>query len=342
MKAAVVYGENDIRMEEAPTPSPGPGEVLIKVRGSGVCATDVKILGGNGLPKELPTILGHEVAGEVHTLGAGVTGLEVGQRVAVYPIAVCNDCIFCNSQRHSLCPDQTGLAHGVDGGFAEYVLIPERIVSLGGIVDIGDMPYDMAAMMEPMACCLAAAGQNGLQAGNTVLVVGCGSMGLMHIVVSKAYGARVIATDINRERLAKAQSLGADITLDPSQCDIRKEVRKATKFGADIVIAAVGVTRVVEDSLPLVRNGGIFNIFGGTPKGETLTVDPRWLHYGEVVLTGTFAASLPIFKSTLDFVNENADSVSEIISARCRLEDVLTAVENTKKGEAFKTIIMFE
>jgi len=342
MKAAVVYGENDIRMEEVPTPSPGPGEVLIKVRGSGVCATDVKILGGNGLPKALPTILGHEVAGEIHTLGAGVTGLEVGQRIAVYPIAVCNECLYCNSQRHSLCPNQTGLAHGVDGGFAEYVLIPERIVNLGGIIDIGDMPYDLGAILEPMSCCLAAARQNMLQAGNTVLVVGCGSMGLMHIVVSKALGARVIATDINPKRLAKAQSLGADITLNPTRCDIQEEVRKATTYGADIVIAAVGATRVVEESLPLVRNGGVFNIFGGTPKGETLTLDPRWLHYGEIVLTGTFAASLPVFNSALDFVKKNAANVSEIISARCRLEDVLTAVENTKKGEAFKTIILFE
>lgn len=342
MKAAVVYGENDIRMAEVPTPSPGPGEVLIKVRGSGVCATDVKILGGNGLPKELPTILGHEVAGEVHSLGAHVTGLKIGQRVAVYPIAVCNQCFYCNSQRHSLCPNQTGLAHGVDGGFAEYVLIPERIVNLGGIIDIADLPYDLGAMLEPMACCLATAKQNRLQAGNTVLVVGCGAMGLMHIVVSKAFGARVIATDINPKRLAKAQSLGADITLNPSQCDIQREVKKATTFGADIVIAAVGATRVIEQSLPLVRNGGVFNIFGGTPKGETLTLDPRWLHYGEIVLTGTFAASLPVFKSTLEFVKENAARVSEIISARCRLEDVLTAVENTKKGEAFKSIIMFK
>lgn len=342
MKAAVVYGENDIRMEEVPTPSPGPGEVLVEVKGSGVCATDVKILGGNGLPKALPTILGHEVAGEVHALGANVTGLEIGQRVAVYPIAACNDCFYCNNQRHSLCTSQTGLAHGVDGGFAEYVLIPERIVNLGGIIDIGEMPYDLAAMLEPMSCCLASARQNRLAAGDTVLVVGCGSMGLMHIVVSKAYGARVIAADIDPDRLAKAQSLGADITLNPAQCDIREEVKNLTAYGADIVIAAVGVTRVVEESLPLVRNGGVFNIFGGTPKGEALTLDPRWLHYGEVVLTGTFAASLPVFKSTLSFVNENADSVAEIISSRCRLEDVLTAVEKTKRGEAFKTIILFE
>jgi len=116
MKAAVVYGENDIRIAEVPRPEPGPGEVLVRVRGSGVCATDVKILGGSGLPKELPTILGHEVAGEIEAVGQGVTGLEPRRRVAVYPIAVCGQCMFCRQDRHSLCPTQYGLAHGLDGG----------------------------------------------------------------------------------------------------------------------------------------------------------------------------------------------------------------------------------
>ena len=157
MKAAVVYGENDIRIADVPTPSPGPGEALVKVKASGVGATDVKILGGTGLPGDLPAILGHEVAGTVEALGGGVTGLKADQRVAVYPIAVCGACFFCERGRHSLCVDQYGLAHGVDGGFAEYVLVPDRIVRLNGVVDIGDMPFDLAAMIEPVSCCLSAA-----------------------------------------------------------------------------------------------------------------------------------------------------------------------------------------
>jgi threonine dehydrogenase-like Zn-dependent dehydrogenase len=163
----------------------------------------------------------------------------------------------------------------------------------------------------------------------------------MHLIVSKAIGARVIVADLNEERLAKARQLGADFSLNPSKVDMKEEVKKITEFGADVVIAAVGVPRVVEQSLPLVRNGGVFNIFGGTPRGETIELDPRWLHYGEVVVTGTFAASLGHFKRAIEFVRENTEAVSEVISVRCGLEDVLNAVERIKQGHAMKTVIMF-
>ena len=341
MKAAVVYGKNDIRIVEIPTPVPGPGEVLVHVKGSGVCATDVKILGGSGLPKKLPTILGHEVAGTIEALGEGVSGLEIGQRVAVYPIAVCGECFFCNSGRHSLCLTQHGFGHGVDGGFAEYVIVPSRIVSLNGIISIHDMPFDMAAMIEPTACCLAAADHCGTKAGDNVLIVGCGPLGLLHTIVSKAKGARVIALDINEERLAKAQEVGADVTMNPQKVNISEDVRSLTEIGADIVIAAVGSPRVIEESLPLVRNGGVFNIFGGTPRGESITLDPRWLHYGEIILTGTFAASLDHFKQSYEFVKEHAERISQVISVCCELNDIFDAVERVKKGTALKSIIMF-
>ncbi|MFC2075911.1 alcohol dehydrogenase catalytic domain-containing protein [candidate division KSB1 bacterium] len=342
MKAAVVYGENDIRIAEVPTPEPGPGEALVRVGGSGVCTTDVKILGGTGLPKKLPTILGHEVAGTIAVVGDGVGGDRVGDRVAVYPIAVCGECYFCRLGRHSLCVEQYGLAHGIDGGFAEYVLIPEPIVRQGGLLDIDDMPFDLAAMIEPVACCLSAAEGCGTSSGDNVLVIGCGLMGQLNILVSKRIGARVIAADLNDERLEKAESVGADFSLNPDEVDIFAEVKKLTVVGADIVIAAVGTAPVVEKYLPLVRNGGLFNIFGGTPRGQTITVDPRWLHYGEVVLTGTFAASLDLFAAAHGFVRDNAEVISELISVRCNLEGILDAVERVRNGEAFKTIITFD
>lgn len=342
MRAAVVYGANDIRMAEVPTPEPGAGEVLVRVKGSGVCATDVKILGGSGLPKDLPTILGHEVAGVIEAIGENVSGLKIGQRVGVYPIAVCGECFFCRRDRHPLCLKNYGLAHGADGGFAEYLLVPREIVRLGGILDIGDMPFDLAAMVEPLSCCISAAEQCSTKAGDTVVIIGCGPLGLMHSIVSKATGARIIAVDMNEERLAKSAEVGVDVTLNPERVDVLAEVRKLTEVGADVVIAAIGSAKVVEQYLPLVRNGGIFNIFGGTPKGETITLDPRWLHYGEIVLTGTFAASLRHFKQSLEFVRSNPDVVSKVISERCSLDEVLDAVNRVKDGSALKTIIMFD
>lgn len=342
MKAAVVYGENDIRIEEVPIPSPGPGQALVKVKGSGVCATDVKILGGAGLPKRLPTILGHEVAGTIHALGDNVNDLKIGQRVAVYPIAACGECFYCKRRRYSLCLKPYGLAHGADGGFAEYVLIPEQIVNLKGLIDIGEMSFEMAAMIEPTACCIAAAEHCGTKSGDNVLLIGCGPLGLLHTIVSKERGARVIGLDVNEERLKQAEKIGADITINPDKVDVFEEVKKLTQVGADIVIAAIGFPEVIEKYLPLVRNGGVFNIFGGTPAGETITLDPRWLHYGEVILTGTFAASLDHFKSALTFVKEKTDLISKVISVRCRLDDILDAVDSVKNGTALKSIILFD
>ena len=342
MKAAVVYGANDIRIAEVPKPRPGPGEALVRVKASGVCATDVKILGGAGLPKDLPTILGHEVAGVVEAIGEGVSGLEMGQRVAVYPIAACGECFFCQRGRHPLCLKPYGLAHGADGGFAEYLLVPKQIMRLGGSVDIGDLPFDQAAMIEPISCCLSAAEQCSTQAGDYVVIAGCGPLGLMHTIVSKAIGARVIAVDVNDGRLAKAAELGADVTLNPETADVFARVREVTQVGADVVIAALGITKVVEQYLRLVRAGGVFDIFGGPPKGETMRLDPRWLHYNEVTLTGTFAASLRHFKKSLEFVRGNPDAVSALISERCALDGILDAVDRVKAGAALKTIIMFD
>ena len=342
MKAAVVYGANDIRIAEVPTPVPGPGEILVKVRGSGVCATDVKILGGSGLPKELPTILGHEVAGTVAALGPGVAGITVGQRVAVYPIAVCGECFYCKQGRHSLCTDQYGLAHGYDGGFAEYVLIPERILRQKGIIDIGDLPFDLAAMIEPVSCCIAAADQGRITEGTQVLIVGAGPLGLLHVIVSKARGARVIVSELSDARRAKAAALGADVTLNPAEVSMVDEIRRLTTIGADVVIAAVGFPKAIEESLPLVRNGGIFNIFGGTAKGEIIHVDPRWLHYGEIVLTGSFAASSQQFAQAVQFVKDHADTVGQVISVRCGLDGILDAVKQVREGTAFKSILVFD
>ncbi len=343
MKAAVVYGKNEIRIAEVPRPRAGKGEVVVKVRASGVCATDVKILGGAGTPAELPAILGHEVAGTVAELGAGAgeTGLHVGQRVAVYPIAACGECLYCRRGRNSLCLHEHGLGHGDDGGFAEFVRIPAEIVALGGVIDVGDMPFDLAAMIEPVSCCLAAAEQCGTKAGDTVVVVGAGPLGLMHTAVSKALGARVVCIDMNEARLTMALRLGAMKVVNPEKEDAAAVVRDLTEVGADVVIAAVGIPQVMESYLPLVRNGGVFNVFGGTPRGEMMTVDPRWIHYGEITLTGTFASSVKQFHKAFDFVGSRAEEIETVISTRCGLNDILAAVRRVQTGKGTKTVLQF-
>ncbi|MEZ4599868.1 MAG: zinc-dependent dehydrogenase [Syntrophotaleaceae bacterium] len=344
MKAAVVHGKNDIRIEEYPNPTAGPGEMVVRIKASGICATDIKTLLGQGLPKHLPTILGHEVVGEVHQLGGGVAGYAPGDRVAVYPIAVCGECVFCRKGRHNLCEKEFGLGHGIDGGFAEYVRLPREIVNIGGVVKIPDsLSFEKAVMAEPLSCGLAALRANRVQSGDTVLIVGAGPMGLIHLKLNKWAGARVIVTDLLDRRLAVAQQMGADLCIDAKGGDLAQKVAEATGgAGAEVVIVSLGIPAVIEESLKLVRKGGTVNIFGGPPAGQPITVDPRWLHYQEIVLTGTFAATPDDFRRTLELIAEGELEVEDLISDRFTLDSMLDAVERAKNQEMIRGIVLFE
>jgi len=344
MKAAVVHGINDIRIQQVPRPEPGPGEVVVRVRAAGICATDVKMLLGQGLPKNLPAILGHEVAGEIFDAGPGVNGLVPGQRVAVYPIAVCGECYFCRRGRHNLCEREFGLAHGIDGGFAEFVRIPRQIVNIQGVCALSPgVSFEQAALAEPLSCCLAAARQAGVQAGDTVAVVGAGPMGLFHLKVARYYGARVVVADVNEARLAIARRMGAARCINPALESLVDTVKQLTGGrGADLVIAALGIPAVMEEYLPAVRNGGVFNIFGGPPAGQSLTIDPRWLHYGEINITGTFASTPPDFHRALELINSGEIEVRDMISHRFNLDNMLDAVEQVRQQSMIKGVVLMD
>jgi len=341
MRAAVLYGENDLHYEEVEMPRAGQGELVVQVKACGVCTTDVKILAGEGTPRSLPVILGHEVAGLLYEVGNGVEGLAVGQRVAVYPRAFCGKCFYCRQGRHSLCLDQFGLAHGIDGGFAEYVRIPERLVNLGGVIPIEDsLDYDLAAMAEPLSCCLSAFRSAGVSRDDWVSIIGAGPMGLLHLLVAKSLGIHTIVTDVIPERLEKARELGAEHVIDGSKDDPVQAVHSITKIGADLVIAALGATEAIEQNLPMVRNGGVFNVFGGPPRGSSLTIDPRWLHYGEIILTGTHGSSLSDFQQALKLITTGEVDVRPVISHRVGLGDLLGIVQKIRKHELLKAIVL--
>jgi L-iditol 2-dehydrogenase len=341
MKAAVVHGKNDIRVEEYPTPKAAAGEMVVKVKASGICATDIKTLLGQGLPKNLPTILGHEVVGEVHQMGADVTGFVQGERVAVYPIAVCGECYYCKRGRHNLCEQEFGLGHGIDGGFAEYVRLPSQILRAGGVVKIPvDLSYDKAVMSEPLSCGLAALRANRVQPGDTVLVIGAGPMGLIHLKVNKWAGAKVIMVDLLDRRLQVAEKMGADACINSGESDVGTEVSRLTgNAGAEVVITSLGIPAVIEQSLKLVRKGGTVNIFGGPPAGQLISVDPRWLHYFEINLTGTFAATPDDFRQALSLIAGGDIIMDDLISDRFILDNMLDAVERAKNQEMIRAIV---
>ncbi len=342
MRAAVVHGKGDIRLESVPVPTAAEGELVVRVRGSGICATDIKTLLGQGLPKNLPAILGHEAAGTVFQTGPGVEDFALGERVAVYPIAACGECFYCTRGRHNLCLHEFGLGHGIDGGFAEYVRIPRQIVNIGGVVKIpAQVTFEQAAVAEPLSCCLAAARASGLTAGATVLVVGAGPMGLMHLKASLWHGARVIVADVRADRLAMAESMGASHCLDANDEGVVDQVCQLTGgLGADVVVASLGVPEVMERYFPAVRNGGVFNIFGGPPAGRPVPVDFRWIHYSEIILTGTFASTPDDFRQALSLIGSGEIAVTDLISHRFGLEDMLEAVDLARRQEIIKGVVI--
>jgi len=343
MKAAVVHGVNDIRIEEYPTPEAGPGEVIVKTRVAGICATDIKTLLGQGIPKDLPTILGHEVVGEIAVTGDGVDGFSVGDRVGVYPIAVCGKCRYCLQGRHNLCEAEFGLGHGIEGGFAEYVRLPREIVDIGGVVKLGDdLSYEDAVMAEPLSCTLAAARTCKLQKGHSVLIIGAGPMGLMHLKTAKYYDCEVMIADLIDDRLSLAGKMGADHLINSGQKNLHDEVMRLTEDrGADAVIISLGIPQVIEDNMKLTAKGGVCNIFGGPPPSE-IKLDPRWLHYLEITLTGTFASTPEDFRNCLELIRDKSIVVSDLLSHRFTLDNFLDAVEKAKNQEMVRGIVTFD
>ncbi|XCN72887.1 MAG: alcohol dehydrogenase catalytic domain-containing protein [Candidatus Electrothrix aestuarii] len=342
MKAAVVYGADDIRIEDYADPVAGPGEVVVATKVAGICGKDVKTMLGEGLTEKLPAILGQDISGEISSIGEGVVGFSVGEPVAVYPMAVCGQCYYCRQKRYNLCEKSLGIGHGLDGAFAEYVRVPKEILNVGGLIKLDDeISFEDAVMAEPLSCTFAAARANRMKEGQTVLVIGGGSMGLMHLKTAKWSGCEVIVADIVDTRLAMAGQMGADHLINSETGNLHDEVMRITEGrGADVVIISIGIPDVIEDCLKLVARGGVCNIFGAAPDTE-VKIDPRWLHHQEITLTGTYASTPADFKKCLQLIKEEAIIVSDLVSHRFTLDTFDEAVESAKSLEMVRGIITF-
>ena len=332
MLAAMYYAPMDIRIEQCPIPQVGPGEVLVQVAAATTCGTDLKAYrrGHPILYKHTPAGFGHEVAGVIATTGEQVADFRPGDAVAIANSAPCMQCFYCRRGRFSLCEDLTLL----NGAYAEYLLVPRRIVATNMYHLPATTSFVAAALTEPLACALHGIQASEITSGATVAILGAGPLGLLLTAVAKLHGAHVIQTGHGAERLALAQHFGADVIIDTAhlsflaQCEaVRRETENLR--GADVVIEAIGLPETWLLAQKMVRPGGLVNFFGGCPTGTDVSLDTYALHYGEITLKGVFHHTPDYFRAALQLITEHKIDVEALIT---------TSVPLTETVEIFKLL----
>jgi L-iditol 2-dehydrogenase len=325
MKAALLYGVRDLRIENIEKPEVGYGELLVRVRAATTCGTDLKIFQRGYVDRviRLPTVFGHEWAGDVVEVGEGVIWLKKGMRIRAGNSSPCLRCEMCRREQYNLCEDMTWLW----GAYAEYIKVPQRIVMLNTQEIPPHVSYEEAALTEPLACVLYGLEKVHVKLGDTVAIIGAGPIGLLHLIAAKKMGAeKVIISDLVNERLQLARELGADETINAKREDTVEETRKLTKgYGADIVIEAIGLPTTWEQALKMVRRGGTVLEFGGCPPGTEIKVSAEQLHYDETTVLGSFHATPAHFKKALNMIASGALNVKPLVTRKMRLDNIQEA-----------------
>ena len=318
MRVAMYYNNSDVRLEEMPRPAIGPGEILVKVMASGLCGSDVmewyRI-------KKAPRVLGHEITGEIVETGEGVEQYSVGDRVFVAHHVPCNTCHYCLGGNHTVC-ETLHTTNFDPGGFAEYVRAPRINVDRGTFVLPDEMSFEEGAFIEPLACVLRGQRAANFRPGQTVVVLGSGISGLLHVALAKALGAgRILATDVSEYRLAKAKELGADDVLDARE-DVAAWVESSNGGRlADLVIVCTGAFTAFEQALKCVDRGGVVLCFATTEPGVDLPVPLNDFWRNSVTILPSYANSPYDAAAAMELIRAGRVSVGDMITHRVSLAD---------------------
>lgn len=323
MTAAVLYGKEDLRLERVAIPQPEAGELLVRVGAALTCGTDLKVYrrGYHARMLKPPIPFGHELAGVVEEVGAGITAFRVGDRVVALNSAPCDACFFCRHGQQNLCED---LLFN-NGTYAEFIRIPARIVEKNTLQIPDDVPFEHAALTEPLACVIRGLEESGAKAGDTMIVIGAGPIGLMFMHVAQLAGVNVIAVVKREDQIAAAKLFGASSVVHVETVD---DVVSASRTltpqdrGADIVIEAVATPATWELAVDMVRKGGVVNFFGGPPSGTKVHLDTNRLHYGDITLKASFHHTPATCRTAFELVTSHRFKCAEYITERVGLDEV--------------------
>src|SRR3984957_9889021 len=323
MMAAVLYGREDLRLERVAIPQPGPGELLVRVGAALTCGTDLKVYrrGYHAMMLKPPIPFGHELAGVVTEIGAGVTSFCVGDRAVALNSAPCDACFFCLHGQQNLCED---LLFN-NGAYAEFIKIPSRIAEKNTLLIRSGVPFEHAALTEPLACVVRGLEESGAKAGDTMVVIGAGPIGLMFMHAAQIAGVNVIAVVKREDQIGAAKLFGArEVVHLGAVPDVVAATRALTPAGrgADIVIEAVAVPATWEWGVDMVRKGGVVNFFGGPPSGTRVKLDTNRLHYGDITLKASFHHTPATCRTAFALVTSGRFKCAEYITGRVTLDAV--------------------
>src|ERR1035437_5414458 len=354
MKAAVLYGKEDVRVEEIAPLALKPGEVRIAIEAALTCGTDLKVFKRGYHAKMIvpPAVFGHELAGiisEVSDVGVHASACSadklklelqqwrVGDRVVVANSAPCGECFHCKAGQENLCDDLLFL----NGAYAESIVVPARIVQKNLLRLKLETAFRDAALVEPLACVVQGVEDTQLHAGQHVLVIGAGPIGLMFVALARQLGCSVTVAGRRAVRLEAARKLGAAQVVDIGDGHgLVTKVREATKTHFDIVIEAVGRPETWEASIHLVRKGGTVNFFGGCPSGSTITLDTTLIHYSNLTLLASFHHTPRTIRRALESIEAGAIRAADFVDGECPLSKLPELFRSMAAGNhAVKTLI---
>ncbi len=343
MLAAVLHSPNHLSVEEVPTPTPGPGEVLLKIETTTICGTDGRVFTGAKTAGVRPGVIpGHEIAGRIAGVGDGVEGYQVGQQATVSIVVGCGRCHQCKYGREHLCSNLILIGYWIDGGFAEYMLVPAPAVAQGNVVVTPrEIPSRTLSLAEPLSCVLNGQEQMGIEAGDTVVVLGAGPIGLLHTQLAKLRGAtQIIVTNRSPQRRELALSMGADLALDPTSDDVHQAILDHTDGrGADAVVVAIGAPELAQDALTYAANAGRVNFFAGFPSGSTSVMEPNLIHYKELRVTGGSNAPRRMVDQAVQILATGGIKPDGIVSEAFSLAQIAQGYEMVMNRSAMKVAI---
>ena len=343
MKASVCYKQNDLRTEDLPIPEISDNEVLIKMLACGLCGTDIQKIRGDTVNK--PTVLGHEVVGEIVKKGKNVSKFEIGDRVITAIHVPCFTCHYCNKGHYTIC--EQFRTNNIDpGGFAEFIRIPELHLNHLTHKVSNNVTDEEATLIEPIACCLHGLKQADIRPNDSVLIMGAGTIGILHAQLAKIKGAnKVIVSDMSKFKLQKALNVGCDYAINIKEKNIIDEVNKITDGqGVDVIVIAAGVSSLVADAVNMVRRSGKIIVFSGFDKNKLVTIDVSRFFKDEISIIGTYSVTPYEFPEALDLLEKRKLNTKEMITHVYPLNKLSEAIDISTNPEqpVLKVIIKAE